>query len=518
MTTHPELVAATQALRENNPAKAEALMRACLQREPKNASALKLLAHIAAGTGFAADAEQLLRRAIAIEPAFIEAHADLASLLCRLGRAAEAIKLLDRARVSDPRAIWPLALKIGVLDAERRTEEALPLHEALVERAPDAAIPWINYGHALSVVGRTGAAVVAYRKALDIDPASGFAWWGLACLRTVQFGPNDIALMERALSPADITPQQIQLHFALGRALGEQGSFEQSFRHYETANRIRSRLTRYDPRSTRELVGRVEAVFNVPFLTQRKGTGCAAPDPIFIVGMPRAGSTLVEQILASHPMVEGCGELFELQNLVAHLAQGHSPQTTWLDAIAKMDARELHSLGERYLASVRRHRKTDRPFFTDKMPANWRYVGVIHLILPNARIIDVRRDPMACCFSAFATYFNRETDFPADLEGLGRYHADYMRMIAHFDRVLPATIRRVQYESLIADPEREVRGLLDDLRLPFDMSCLRFHDTPRAVHTPSAQQVRRPINGEGLGFWRNYEPWLASLKKGFPED
>jgi hypothetical protein len=285
----------------------------------------------------------------------------------------------------------------------------------------------------------------------------------------------------------------------------------ESFHHYEQGNLLRQDLIPYNAGVTSDLVHRVETVFTTDLLAQSARPGCDTSDPIFIIGMPRSGSTLVEQILASHPMIEGCGELFELRNLVASLGVENAG-TSWLDAVAGLSAEELRALGQRYLVSVRRHRRTDRPFFTDKMPSNWQLVGLIHLILPNAKIIDVRRHPLACGFSAFTTYFNRETSFPTNLEDLGRYYADYVRMIAHFDAVLPERIYRVRHERLVADLEGEVRRLLDRLGLPFDETCLRFHENLRAVHTPSAQQVRRPINSEELARWRDYEPWLAPLK------
>lgn len=508
----PELAAAIRALQGNDLANAERLLRARLATHPGDPEGLRLLAGIAASTGFTADAEQLLRKAIAVAPAFVEAHVDLTSLLCRLERAGEAIALLDLAGARQHGAIWPLSLKAAILDAERRTGEALALHEELVERAGHAAVPWLNYGHALQALGRLEEAVGAYRTSLRIDPANGFAWWGLASLRTVRLEASDIALMERALSGAADGLQRAQLHFALGRALGDHGRFEPSFRHYEDANRVRQDLNRYDAGSIRDLVRQTEARFDAEFFARRAGQGCDAPDPIFIVGMPRSGSTLIEQILASHPMIEGCGELFELQNLAARTIGRDRPQNDWPDAIAALSADELQALGQRYLVSVRRHRHTNRPFFTDKMPSNWRLLALIRLILPRARIIDVRRHPLACCFSAFTTYFNRETSFPTNLGDLGRYYADYVRMIAHFEAVLPRGILRVHHERLVVDFEGEIRRLLDRLDLPFDAACLCFHENPRAVHTPSAQQVRRPITNEGLEHWRNYEPWLAPLK------
>lgn len=507
-----DLAAAFQAFQDNDLAKAETLLRGRLESHPKDVEALRLLAGIATSTGFSADAEQLLRRIIALAPTFVQAHVDLTSLLCRLERVGEALALVDLATVTQPGAVWPLSLKAAILDTERRTDEALAFHEELVRRAPQSAIPWLNYGHALQAVGRIEDAVTAYRKSLRIDPGNGFAWLGLANLRLTNLGSDDIALLERELSTCVDTLQSVQLHFAMGRALGDHGRFEESFRHYESANQLRQDLVPHDAGATRDLVRQNETVFTVEFLEQCADLGCDAPDPIFVVGMPRSGSTLIEQILASHPMIEGCGELFQMSNIVARLNGPRSPRATWLEALAGLGAIELQALGQQYLASARRYRRMNRPLFIDKMPSNWLHLGLIHLILPKAKIIAIRRHPLACCLSAFTTYFNRETKFPTSLEDLGHYYADHVRMIAHFDAVLPGKIHHIQYEHLLTDLESETRGLLDFLALPFDAACLRFHENSRAIHTPSAQQVRRPINSEGLEHWRNYEPWLAPLK------
>lgn len=513
MMRNPELTAAAQAFHDNDLAKAEALVRTTLTKEPENAEALKLLARIAVSTGFTADAEQLLRKAIAIDPALVEANADLASLLCSLGRVDEALSLLDHAIKGFPDAVWPLSLKAAVLDAERRTDEVLGIHEQLVSCAGHAAIPWLNYGHALRAVGRTDDAAGAYRKSLQIDPGNGFAWWGLANLRLSRLGSDDIVLLERALSTCPDTLQRVQLHFAMGRVLGDHGRYEESFHHYERANRLRQKLSPYDARATQNLILQSERDFTAEFLSRRASLGCDASGPIFIVGMPRSGTTLVEQILASHPMVEGCGELFQISNIAARLADRKSPPSDWIDTLAKLDTRRLQALGQQYLASAQRHRRLGCPFFVDKMPSNWKYLGLIHLILPQAKIVAVRRDPLANCLSAFSTYFNRETEFPTSLKDLGHHYSDHIRMIAHFDAKLPGRIHHVQYEHLLADLEGEVRRLLDYLTLPFDTACLRFHENPRAIYTPSAEQVRRPISGEGLERWRRYEPWLTPLKE-----
>lgn len=454
-----------------------------------------------------AEAERLLRRAIEVTPAFVPAYVELASLLCGAGRADEALAMFDGVLAVQPRSLWALSLKAAVLESERRSEEALATHEALVSRAPGAAVPWLNYGHALSACGRPDEAVAAYRRSLECDPDNGFAWWGLANLRTVRLSAKDVALMEGALPRAADDLHRILLHFALGKALGDVNSFEASFGHYEQANRIRGQVLPYDAKATADRVSQAATTFTPELLAQRSGLGCNAPDPIFIVGMPRSGSTLVEQILDSHPLIEGTGELPALGEIAARLgAMGER-------SAARLEPGELKALGESYIAATRRHRRTERPLFTDKMPANWQHIGLIKLALPRAKIIDVRRDPLACCFSAFTTYFNRQTCVPTSLQDWGRYYRAYADMVGILDAAAPGSIHRVSYESLVHDLEGEVRRLLDYLGLPFDEACLRFHENPRAVYTPSAQQVRQSINRSGLDRWRSYERWLDPLKR-----
>lgn len=447
------------------------------------------------------EAEGRLRRAVELAPGDVQAHADLASLLTRLGRAAEAVELIETAHAVQPAAVWPLSLKAAVLEGDGRIGDALEAHRALLARAPRAALPWMNYGRALAAVGDQNGAVEAYRKSLELEPNQGLAWWGLANLRTVQLDARDVERMEQALPRTADSLNRTHLHYALGKALGDQTRFDASFQHYEAGNRLRDSFAAYDADLLAEEVRQARATYTLAFLAARRGQGCGAPDPIFIVGMPRSGSTLVEQILASHPAVEGLGELAELREV----AGSAEPEGLGEAAAA--------ALGQRYLAAAGRRRRTARPFFTDKMPANWRHLGLICLILPNARIIDVRREPMACCFSSFTTYFNRHTSFPATLADLARYYRDYVRVMDHFDEVAPGRIHHVRYERLVDDLEGETRRLLDHLGLPFAAECLRFHENPREVQTPSAQQVRRPINRDGLDRWRCYEPWLAPLKQ-----
>ena len=493
-------------------AEAESLARSRLREAPDDVEAMRILAAIAARTGHIADAERLLRSAIACQPQFVAAHADLASLLCATGRADDALALLDHEIIRNPGSIWPLSLKSAVLTAERREEDALPVHEQLVALAADASIPWMNYGYALKTVGRTEEAVAAYRRSLRLDPGNGAAWWGVANLRTIPLDAQDVRVMEQALPKIDDPFQRVQMLFALGKACADLGRFERSFACYQQANALRGTLVPYDPRTTRELVEAHEALAPA-FFAGRRGCGEPADDPIFIVGMPRSGSTLVEQILASHPMVEGAGELFQLQQLATAVC-GDKPWKALPAILAALRADELKALGRRYLESTRRHRRSGRRRFTDKMPANWQLIGLVQLILPNARIVAVRRDPVACCVSAFCTYFNRQHAFPADLHHLAQYHNDCSRMLDCIDTLLPGRVHHLRYERLVEEPESEIRRLLHYLGLDYDPSCLRFHETRRPVHTPSAQQVRLPINRSGLQRWRDYEPWLSPLLEG----
>jgi len=508
----PELAEAAQAMKRSHFDRAEHLIRSRLQADPEDAEALRLLADIAATAGHNEDAERLLRRAVEIAPAFVAAYVNLATLFQNLARSDEAIGLLDDASAREPRHHWALSLKAAILVAEQRLDGAIQVHEELLARAPEAAIVWMNYGYALKTVGRLDEAVAAYRRSLELDPASGFAWWGLANLRTVRLDARDVTTMQEALQHASDDLHRVQLHFALGKGLGDQDRFEHSFRHYAAGNELRRRHMPYEPWLVRETVRKTEVLFTREFLQEHAENGYAAADPIFIVGMPRSGSTLVEQILASHPLIEGAGELIELEKIAARIG-GAATASSWLDKVATLRAEDLRALGETFLSATRAHRMSERPFFTDKMPFNWRYIGLILLILPNARIIDVRRHPLGCCFSNFALYFNRQTNFASSLEDLGSYYRDYVRMIAHFDRIAPGRIYRVIYERLVEDCEHEVRRLLDHLDLPFDEACLRFYDNPRAVHTPSAQQVRMPVNREGMEHWRRYEPWLGPLQQ-----
>jgi tetratricopeptide (TPR) repeat protein len=500
----PVLIEAAAALAQTRLGAAERLLRPYLGRHPDDALANRMLAEIAARTGYHAEAERLLRRVLDLAPGYQAARSNLAALLHQQSRSEEAAAILRREAKDESDGAVPA--DIGDDD------EGLAVYEELLRQSPDQADLWVNYGHSLKMMGRPQDAVVAYRRAVELAPHLGQAWWSLADFKTVRLNGEDIAAMSETLEIATDEDDRLHLHFALGKALEDEGRFEQSFHHYEEGNRIKRAMLPYDPAVIGAHVRKSELLFTLAFFARGR-SGCPAPDPIFILGMPRAGSTLLEQILASHPSIEGTRELTYIPALTQAVggAGGDAGRFAYLDRLDNMSGAELAALGDSYLWSSRAQRRTGRPFFIDKMPANWQHIGFIHLILPNARIIDMRRHPLGCGFSNFKQLFARQA-FSYGLRDIGLYYADYVRMLGYMDRVLPGRIHRVFYEELIENPELEIRRLLDHLCLPFDEACLNFHQNDRAVRTISAEQVRQPISREGAEQWKAFEPWLGPMK------
>jgi hypothetical protein len=360
--------------------------------------------------------------------------------------------------------------------------------------------------------------VDAYRQAVTRQPTMGEAWWSLANLKTVHLGAGDIAVMQRALTGAEAADPRsdediFHLHFALGKAFEDAGDHAAAFGHYDRGNRLRRTMIRHDPALFSAEVAATAATFTAAFIAERGRGGCPAPDPIFIVGLPRAGSTLVEQILASHSQVEGTMELPDMMMIASRL-QARVDAGEFADfrsMMAALTPGDRQRLGEEYLERTRIHRRTDRPFFIDKMPNNWQHIGLIRLILPNARLIDARRHPMSCCFSGWKQHFARGQTFSYDLGDIGRYYRDYLGLMAAYEAAAPGSVHRVIYEKMVADTEGEVRRLLAFLDLPFEPACLEFWKTDRAVRTASSEQVRRPIFTDGIDQWTHFEPWLGPL-------
>ena len=514
-TRDPELLAAAAALCEQRIPDAEALLRAHLKRAPTDVAAIRMLAEVAARLGRDDDAEALLARCLELAPGFHAARQNHAMLLNRLNRSAEALAQADVLLAIGPGNASYLNLKAAILSRIGDADQAIALYELVLAAHPRLSRLWTSYGHALKTAGFQSRAIEAYRRAIAVDPGHGEAYWSLANLKTFRFDTDDVAAMRQQLARTDLGDEdRHHFDFALGKALEDAGDYAGSFKHYLSGNTLRKATAPHDARGATARMRRAKQVYSREFFAQRQGHGCKAPDPIFIVGLPRAGSTLVEQILSSHPAVEGTMELPELTAMTRMLRQrAASPQTTtYHDVLVGLDAPELLALGERYLERTRIHRTTDAPLFIDKMPNNFAHVGLIHLMLPNARIIDARRHPLACCLSGFKQHFARGQNHTYSLDDLGAYYRDYVELMAHFDDVLPGRVHRVIYERMVEDTEAEVRSLLAHCGLPFDEACLRFFENPRAVRTASSEQVRKPIYRDGIDHWRHYEPWLGPLK------
>jgi tetratricopeptide (TPR) repeat protein len=517
----PELMAASDALSQDRLAEAERLLRDRLKSHPSDVAAMRLLAEAGTRLGRYGDAEDLLVRCLQLNPSFEGARYNLAIVLYRQQKGAEALPHLERLLATDPDELNYRNLMAACLGLVGGYERAIAIYEGLLARTPDRPQIWLSYGHALKTAGRRDESVAAYNRCVELAPGLGDAYWSLANLKTMPFSPDQEKAMRVQLERPDLEGEdRLHLHYALGKALEDRGDYRESFDHYARGAAIRREMAPYDADEAHAEMLRAEAMFTPAFFAARPDVGSAARDPIFIVGLPRSGSTLIEQILASHSAVEGTMELPDIAFLARRLggvgAKGNGSR--YLEGLAELDGGALAALGEEYLERTRIHRKLGRPLFVDKMPNNFHHIGLIHLILPGARIIDARRHAMASCFSAFKQHFARGHAFSYDLTDLGRYYRDYARLMHHFDAVLPGRVHRVTYENMVEDTEGQVRRLLDHCGLPFEAGCLRFHENTRAVRTASAEQVRRPIFREGLDQWRNYEPWLGPLREALGSD
>ncbi len=516
----PRLMEAAAALVENNLPLADARLRAHLAAHPTDVAALRMLAEVAGRLRRYRDAQDLLERCLELAPSFDAARHNYAIVLNRQAKQKEALPQIERLLAKDPRNPGYLNLKAAILANLGDSADSIKIYEAVLAEHPRQPKVWMSYGHSLKTAGRQEDSISAYRRAIAMEPTLGEAYWSLANLKTFRFSEADRQAIADALERTDLSDEdRLHFEFALGKALEDAESYEESFAHYAKGNAIRRTLNPYSAEEDARHVSGCKALYTTEFFEERKSAGAPSAVPIFIVGLPRSGSTLLEQILASHSLVEGTMELPDLPHITVELAERgrardeHQPAARFFESVAALGPAEIRELGERYLESTRIYRKTAAPFFIDKMPNNWLYVGLIHLILPNAKIIDARRHPLGCCFSAFKQQFARGQNFSYDLTDLGRYYRGYVELMAHTDRVLPGRVHRVFYESMIENTETEVRRLLEYCALPFEERCLKFYENERAVRTASSEQVRRPIFREGMDRWRHYEPWLGPLKE-----
>ena len=511
----PRLLRAATALNENRIPEAEALLKPYLKERPGDVAAIRMLAEVAARIGRFDDAEHLLVRCLELAPDFSAARHNYAVVLHRQNRPTEALAQVDRLLAEDPRNPSARNLKGTILGRIGEYDQALEIYAGVLAEYPRQSKVWMSYGHALKTAGKEAASIEAYRKCLELAPGFGEAWWSLANLKTFRFTDADLETMRVQLLRDDLSEEdRFHFHFALGKALEDRKLIAESFEHYARGNQLRRALAPYDPEENARHVKRSKELFTRSFFAERVAYGARDPDPIFIVGLPRSGSTLIEQILSSHSAVEGTMELPDIVSLARELngGSGKGRSARYPGVLADLSPEQCRELGERYLRQTRIQRKTDAPHFIDKLPNNFGHVGLIHLILPNARIVDARRHPLGCCFSAYKQHFARGQNFTYDLAELGRYYGDYVELMAHFDEVLPGRVHRVIYERMVDDTETEVRGLLDYCGLPFEEACLRFYENSRAVRTASAQQVRQPIFRDALEQWRQYDAWLGPLK------
>jgi tetratricopeptide (TPR) repeat protein len=517
-TMPPDVIKATGLFCEGDLIAAEKLVRAHLINQGEHPEALRLLARVAISRDVLDEAEVLLEAAVQLDPDYIELRRDYACVMLDRHKHAEAILELDRLLAVDPRSIDYRTLRataaVGLGEHEdgiRRFADVLADTDPQSKAAADLLL---SIGHSEKTLGRRPEAVDAYHRAIAVRPNFGDAYWSLANLKTHRFTEAQIESLIRAEASETLSSMdRYHICFALGKAFEDRQEYATSWQYYARGNALKRAESKYRAELLEQNTRHQKRVCTRDFFATREGFGCAAPDPIFILGLPRAGSTLLEQILASHSQIEGTQELANIPRYALHL-QGMNPDLDnplYPASLVDLSREEIHAFGQKYIDDTRIYR-THKPYFIDKMPNNFRHVGLIKLILPNAKIIDARREPMACCFGNLKQLFARGQEFCYSINDIARYYTTYLDLMQHWDAALPGHVLRVHHEDVVDDLDRSVRRILDFLGLPFEAGCLEFHKNVRSVKTASSEQVRQPIYREGLDQWRHYEPWLDELK------
>ena len=512
--TYPLLARAARAAEEGRFEQAAQILIAHLGQHPNEPRGMAQLGRTAMRLGALGQAEHLLRRAIAGGMASLEVRRELASVLNQQERLDEANAMFAALEKESDDEGLP-AVRAIILEKLGRHEEALALRQSIVERWPERPQYWIGYGHSLRARGRVDEAVAAYRRAAEIDFEFGEAWWGLASIKRRIFTDDDVETMREAIGVAIDIRNSAPLHFSLARALHDRGRYQEAFTHYAEGNRQRAESLGYDASELTAEVDEFERTADEAFVGGLGGAAVGGVTPIFIVCLPRSGSTLLEQMLGSHPRIEPAGELPYVPAILRSLMEmaTRRGRITVPQAIARLSPDQAAAMGRDYLRRAALHRKTGRPFFVDKLPHNWSNILFIRRILPNARFIDIRRDAMDCCFSNFTQSFSSAHASSFALRDIGQCYVDYVRMMTHLERIAPGLVHHVRYEELIERPEEQLRPLLDYVGVDWNPAVLEFHRLDRVIRTPSAEQVRRPINREGVGQWKAFEPWLGPLKE-----
>jgi len=505
--------AATAALVADERRKAEELFREILREDPSHVAALCGLAALSLAADRAQDAERLLHHALKQSAYIPLAYRGLAPALVQLGRLNEAEAATRHLEKIEPKSPQTWVTIAAVATRLMRQEQALEAYERAAQLMPEEVGLRMSAGHVQKTLGRRSDSEASYKAALQMDPGRAEAYWSLADLKNYTFNDDEIAAMRRLLvSDKRERSNEAQLHFALGRAFEQRQDYEQAFAHYAEGNTLRHLDAPFDIEGFERRSARIRAFFAAEFFAVRHGSGDASAAPIFIVGLPRSGSTLVEQILASHSQVEGTMELPNILNIVGQFDDLVPSRDGYPETVARASVEQLTTLGRRYLEETAPLR-SGRARFTDKLPNNFSHIGLVHAILPRATIIDARRHPMDACFSTFKQHFAEGQTFSYDLATLGRYYRAYLSLMDHWDRVLPGRVLHVQYEELVREPEANIRRLLEHCGLPFDPACLSFHETRRSVRTASAEQVRQPLYRSGIGYWRHFERPLEPLRE-----
>jgi tetratricopeptide (TPR) repeat protein len=509
-----EVVQASSLFSDGELTLAENMIRAYLLQHGNHVEAMRLLARIGIERDVLDDAELLLEAVLHLAPDYRAARFDYARALVERHKYLRAREELETLLKLEPQNRQYLTLYATACVGLGEHEKAVALYRGLLAAAPGAADLQLSIAHSLKTLGRREESVAAYHAAAALRPSFGDAYWSLANLKTYRFSDDEIARMGAEESaPGTALVDRYHLCFALGKAFEDRGDYEESWRYYERGNALKRSESRYRPEIIEANTRRQIEVCTRAVLASRAGQGAPDPDPIFIVGLPRSGSTLLEQILASHSRVEGTQELADIPRIALEL-QGREPDivnSRYPGNLPDLTAAELRRFGDKYIADTRIYR-SGKPYFIDKMPNNFRHIGLIHLILPNARIIDARREPMACCFSNLKQLFANGQEFTYSIEDIARYYRTYLELMQHWDEALPGKVLRVWHEDVVDDLEANVRRLLDFCGLEFEPTCVEFYKTERRVQTASSEQVRQPIFRDGLEQWKHYQPWLGPLE------